>query len=62
MKEYQVPVVVTTIGWIVIKAESLEAAKEEGARLNEEGVDMLSLSDSSTESEVLVDEIHELGK
>ena len=63
MKEYEVPVVCTTVGWIVIKADSLAAAKIEGARLNEEeSVDFFSLEDPSSESEVLVDEIHELGK
>ena len=60
MKIYSVPVIVTFAGWIEIKADDLAAAKLEGARLNEEGVDFLHLKDSSCESEVMVNEIEEL--
>ena len=59
MKTYSIPVVITMMGWIEIKADDLAAAKLEGIKLNEEGVDFLHLKDSSCESEVMVDEIEE---
>jgi|HubBroStandDraft_6_1064221.scaffolds.fasta_scaffold22206_11 hypothetical protein len=58
--KFTVPVIITTTGWIEIEAGSLEEAKLEATRLNEEeGVSLDQLEDYSAESECLVDEIEQ---
>jgi hypothetical protein len=62
MKEYSVPVIHTTVGWITIQANDMAEAQVKAAKMNDEGVELLSLEDSSSESEVLFGEIKEFGK
>lgn len=61
MKTYSVPVIHTTVGWIEIKAETHAEAVAEACRLNEEGVELFSLEDSESHSEVIVSELQEMG-
>ena len=56
---FTAPVTYTTTGWIEIQAESIEDARKEAERLNDEGVEYLSIQDADCHSEVHVDEIEE---
>jgi len=57
MQTFTVPVVTSSIGWITIEAENVEAAKKEASRLNIEGVALGDIEDIDTESEVMVEDI-----
>lgn len=60
MKDFVVPVVITTTGTITIRADDLAKAKEMARKLNDTvGVDIGALDDPDTESECMLDEIYE---
>jgi len=60
--KFSVPASVTVTGWILVQAESLEAAKTEAARLNDVGISLEALNDADESSEVHADEIETLGE
>ena len=61
MKTYSVPIVYTTTGWVKIEANSLEEAKNQAKYLNETGVEYFDIEDADCHSEVMPDEIEEIG-
>ncbi len=48
---------VPVTGWLEVEAVDLAAAQEVAKQLNENGVPLLQIEDSTTESECLIDEI-----
>lgn len=61
MKTFTIPVVITTTGWIRIQADSRAEARAQAEKLNENGIPLGDIHDSSSESECMLDEIEAEG-
>lgn len=60
MKKFSVPATYTISGWVTVEAESMDEAMEVAHKMNQAGVEMYHIEDTSTSSELMVDEIEEV--
>ena len=60
MKQFSVPVVYTTTGWLLIEAVDKASAKAQATILNDEGIEYFDIKDAECESDCLVDDIEEI--
>ncbi len=57
MKQFTVPIVYTTTGWVYVLAEDMDSAKKKVEEMNENGVEYFDIQDPECHSECMVDEI-----